>query len=101
MKGCSHSARHRPSLVEQKQLLWQGIERLHLVALPIEEFALDVDPELDLHIVFVLPHAHVVPDMALGSLRLDGAAAAAGKLPSISVVQMPCCSYIKHDTVCG
>ena len=24
-----------------------------------------------------------------------------GRLPAISVVQLPCCSWMKHDTVCG
>jgi hypothetical protein len=63
------------------------------------------------HVVIVLPHAHVTPDEALGCLRFAspelpstgqppvGEAATAAPTPTISVVQLPCCGYVWHETV--
>lgn len=57
------------------------------------------------HVVVVLPHAHVTPDEALAALRFLpdalAAQAAAGRAPAISVVQLPCCGFVHHDTALG
>lgn len=91
---------------QREQLL--RVERLELLALPVERAVIDVK-RCDRHVVILLPHAHVVPDLSLGALRFDmdpglettSSAQTDGPLPSISVVQLPCCSYVKHDTVCS
>jgi len=76
------------------------VQRLEMLSLPIESVVLDVAPSCT-RVVVILPHAHVVPDLALGALRLDEDAISGGQLPTISVVQLPCCKYVKHNTVCG
>ena len=53
----------------------------------------------------MLPHAHATPDRALKCVRFDAscisAQEASGRTPSISLVQLPCCSYIWHDSALG
>jgi len=78
---------------------WKRVERLELLRLPIEQAIIEVPSGIS-HVVVILPHAHVVPDASLGALRFDEAAET-GRLPSLSVIQIPCCSYVKHDTVCN
>lgn len=80
---------------------WKGVQRLEMLATTLEQAAIAVNAERDRHVVLLLPHAHVSPDAVLGSLRLSRAAVAAGRIPDIAVVQLPCCSYAKHKTVCG
>jgi len=78
------------------------IQRLELLPQPVDQVVLDIDPIHDKQILLVLPHAHVVPDTALGSLRLpEKAAIPWNALPRISVVQLPCCSFAKHRQICG
>ena len=75
-------------------------------------------------VLVFLPHCHATPDETLACLRFPAAAAnaanadaaaaaaaaaesadAAGAMPhaaaSISVVQLPCCGYVWHDTLLG
>merc|ERR1711972_979738 len=66
------------------------VDRLELQPAPIEDVLFDIDPDLVRHIVIVLPHAHVVPDIVLGSFRFSDEAVARGNLPEISMIQMPC-----------
>jgi hypothetical protein len=73
------------------------VRRLELHACGIED--LEIDIQQHRHVVIILPHAHVVPDMVLSSIQLRLALGAAP--PSISLVQLPCCKFIKHDQVCG
>ena len=57
------------------------------------------------HVIIILPHAHVTPDEALRCLRFDGASLAAqaarGRTPAVSMVQLPCCAFVWHDTALG
>lgn len=76
------------------------VQRLEMLALPIENALITIRPDVK-SVVLILPHAHVVPDLALGAFRLESEASSSGNLPSISVVQIPCCKYVKHNTVCG
>jgi len=73
-----------------------GVSRLELHARPMEEVQLDVGPDVR-HVVVVLPHAHVVPAATLRSLILEPST----PLPSISVVQLPCCGMKRHTQICG
>jgi len=77
------------------------VDRLELAAVPVADFSLKVTPNHDRCIVLVLPHAHVVPDIALGALCLEEAAVDLGEVPRIAVVQLPCCSFEKHNQICG
>jgi hypothetical protein len=67
----------------------QDVER-STVCLPLGEAG---------RVVLVLPHAHVTPDEALACLRFEGALGP--RPPTISVVQLPCCGFVWHDSVCG
>jgi len=73
-----------------------SVQRLELQALTMEEVQLEV-AATDKHIVVVLPHAHVVPNHSLRSFRLSCGA----RLPSVTVVQLPCCGMKRHTEVCG
>jgi hypothetical protein len=52
-------------------------------------------------VLIILPHAHVMPDVALACLRFEGAALAAAPPAAVAVVQLPCCKFDWHDTVTG
>jgi hypothetical protein len=73
------------------------VRRLELHACGIEDLEIDIGQHR--HVVIILPHAHVVPDMVFSSIRLRLVPGAPP--PSISLVQLPCCKFIKHDQVCG
>lgn len=87
-------------LQRQMQQL-QRVERLEMLTVPLKQVVLDLDPVRDHHLVIVLPHAHVVPESVLKSVRTDTKAVVDGTLPSISIVQLPCCSFAKYKTICG
>ena len=52
-------------------------------------------------VLVLLPHAHVMPDVALACLRFEGEALSAAPPTAIAVVQLPCCKFDWHDTVVG
>ena len=52
-------------------------------------------------VLVLLPHAHVMPDVALACLRFEGEALGAVPPTTIAVVQLPCCKFDWHDTVVG
>ena len=70
------------------------------------DLVVEIDPARDKHVVIILPHAHVVPTAALAAVSLTAASAidqgqGRGRKPTISVVQLPCCKFTKHDTMFG
>lgn len=77
------------------------VRRLHLEPCTVQQAEVKVAAKKKCaRIVIILPHAHVLPDVALGSLHFpDGATQS--DLPQISVVQLPCCHIEKHEQVCG
>ena len=79
---------------EQREALRQ-VKRLELHACGIEQVLVSLPAHK--HLVLILPHAHVIPDVALSSTLISPGQ----PLPTISVVQLPCCKFIKHDRVCG
>ena len=58
-------------------------------------------------VLIFLPHCHATPDETLACLRFfptadaESTAAAWRAAASISVVQLPCCGYVWHDTLLG
>lgn len=89
-------ARPKPAKARQAAL-----EPSHRV--PLHELSLAASPST--RIVLILPHAHVTPDAALSCVRFTRAAVEAheraGQAPAVSVVQLPCCSFVWHDSCCG
>jgi len=79
---------------EQREAL-RKVKRLELHACGIEQVLVSLDAHK--HLVLILPHAHVIPDIALNSTLISPGS----PMPSISIVQLPCCKFIKHDKVCG
>jgi hypothetical protein len=74
---------------------WEGVARLQLSSKRIQDCTFEVDDEK--HVLLVLPHAHVSADVALGSLHFKPGV----PLPTISIVQLPCCWVLWHEQVCG
>ncbi|CAE8588192.1 unnamed protein product [Polarella glacialis] len=74
---------------------YSSIARLELYTARIEDVTFHVDASHN-DVVIFLPHAHVVPNIALGSLRFE-----AGHSPRVTVVQMPCCNYEWQDRIGG
>lgn len=77
------------------------VERLHLIPFPVEKVDITVDTSLDKHVVMLLPHAHVVPENALKALRFTRDVDVEDGIPTISLVQFPCCKYVRYNTVWG
>jgi len=77
----------------------KGIDRLEVEACKVEETEVALPPDCR-HVVLILPHAHVTPDEALKCLNFT-ACVASGSKPTISVVQLPCCGFVWHDTALG
>jgi len=75
--------------------VYNSIDRLELHAAKIEAVSLQINPA-HTDVLVLLPHAHVVPNVALGALRLE-----AGHSPRVTVVQVPCCNYEWQDRVAG
>jgi hypothetical protein len=70
----------------------------------VGDLVVEIDSARDRHVVIILPHAHVVPTAALAAVSLTAASAidqGQGRKPTISVVQLPCCKFTKHDTMFG
>ena len=90
------------------------------------DLVVEIEPSTDKHVVIILPHAHVVPTAALAAISLAAVSAHASpptakpngshdrdlgrgqgqdqgqdRQPTISVVQLPCCKFTKHDTMFG
>jgi hypothetical protein len=92
---------------------WGGcVTRMEVVAEKVEDAVVHVDPATTRRVVIVLPHAHCVPDVVLQCLRFPAAHAPAGPSAdgppapdppavSISIVQLPCCWLVWHETICG
>lgn len=76
------------------------IKRLELLPKAIQDVSFDLESDPARHVVMVLPHAHVLPDVALGSLRVGELSPTSSPVPTISIVQMPCCNIEKHGSVC-
>ena len=51
-------------------------------------------------VVVILPHAHVTPDEALTCLRFEGSFGT-HPVALISLIQIPCCAYVYHNTCLG
>ena len=102
----------------------QHVERLEMRPCKVQDTEVEVASWCT-HVLLLLPHAHVTPDAALRCVRYSPEAAAAvaastaaAKLapatttpeaptvdepiaasrPRISMVQLPCCGYVWHDT---
>jgi hypothetical protein len=76
------------------------VDRLCLLAARAEECAVWVGPGCR-RVVVVLPHAHVTPDQAISCLRFRHDMRGKEKGVTISVVQLPCCGFVFHDTCLG
>lgn len=94
---CFHSRWKRivaidPGLVENPK--YANIHHLEVQKEKIQDVQFSISGRK--HVVIILPHAHVTPNMAMASLNITSK-----ESTTISVIQMPCCDYEYHDRVCG
>ncbi|CAK0838251.1 unnamed protein product [Prorocentrum cordatum] len=77
------------------------IRRLELVPRLVQDVVVDLEDGSESQVVLVLPHAHVVPEVALSRLRLGGQLLSQGNLPTVSVIQLPCCTFVRCNRIWG
>lgn len=100
---CAHHAAFdaRRAKMHKRLVRIDEIRGLQLMPYPVEDVTLDVHEGLEKHVVLILPHAHVVPETALSRLRFGSESLAQGSLPTISVIQLPCCSFVRCNRIWG
>jgi len=76
-----------------------NLERLEVVPRCIQDVCIDVTQAGCSQIIVALPHAHVAPEEAVKQLRFPIAWLRQRTLPKISVIQVPCCKFVKRDRI--